>query len=117
MVGLASIPIPVSIPHLTFLLDAHGHQAGGHAAHGPEGNLAYQIEGNVDESKLKVSDSKLDIEDQQHRVLDSALTQIIGVAILEFGVTLHRYVCHVIPLFKRLIRSRKCVDWIDACRR
>ncbi|KAK0239072.1 ZIP-like iron-zinc transporter [Armillaria nabsnona] len=69
--------------------DAHGHEAGGHAAHGPEGNLAYQTEGNVDESKLKISDSKLDVEDQQHRVLDSAMTQIIGVAILEFGVTLH----------------------------
>ncbi|KAK0501466.1 Zinc/iron permease [Armillaria luteobubalina] len=69
--------------------DAHGHEAGGHAAHGPEGNLANQIEGNVDETKLRISDSELDIEDQQHRVLDSAMTQIIGVAILEFGVTLH----------------------------
>ncbi|KAK0189095.1 ZIP-like iron-zinc transporter [Armillaria mellea] len=69
--------------------DAHGHEAGGHAAHGPEGNLANQIEGNMDESKLRISDSDLDIEDQQHRVLDSAMTQIIGVAILEFGVTLH----------------------------
>ncbi|KAK0489107.1 Zinc/iron permease [Armillaria novae-zelandiae] len=69
--------------------DAHGHEAGGHAAHGPEGNLAHQIDGNVDETKLRISDSNLDIEDQQHRVLDSAMTQIIGVAILEFGVTLH----------------------------
>ncbi len=117
MVGRASIPRPVSIPHLAFLLDAHGHEAGGHAAHGPEGHIAHQIEGNVGESKLNRSDSVSDVEDQRHRALDSAMTQIIGVAILEFGVTLHRYVCHVIPLFKRLIRSRKCVDWIDACRR
>ncbi|PBK72519.1 ZIP zinc/iron transport family [Armillaria solidipes] len=69
--------------------DAHGHEAGGHAAHGPEGNLAHQIEGNVGESKLNGSDSESDVEDQRHRVLDSAMTQIIGVAILEFGVTLH----------------------------
>ncbi|KAK0239067.1 ZIP-like iron-zinc transporter [Armillaria nabsnona] len=69
--------------------DAHGHEAGGHAAHGPEGHIAHQIEGNVGESKLKSSDSELDVEDQQHRALDSAMTQIIGVAILEFGVTLH----------------------------
>ncbi|SJL03960.1 related to ZRT2-Zinc transporter II [Armillaria ostoyae] len=69
--------------------DAHGHQAGSYAAHGPEGNLAHQIEGNVDESKLNIIDSELDIEDQRHRALDSAMTQIIGVAILEFGVNLH----------------------------
>ncbi|KAK0446900.1 ZIP zinc transporter-domain-containing protein [Armillaria borealis] len=69
--------------------DAHGHQAGSYAAHGPEGNLAHQIEGNADESKLRISDSELDIEDQRHRALDSAMTQIIGVAILEFGVNLH----------------------------
>ncbi|KAK0446894.1 ZIP-like iron-zinc transporter [Armillaria borealis] len=52
-------------------VDAHGHEAGGHAAHGPEAT------------------ANSTIEDQQHRVLDSAMTQIIGVAILEFGVTLH----------------------------
>ncbi|KAK0239073.1 Zinc/iron permease [Armillaria nabsnona] len=51
--------------------------------------LAHQTEGNVDESKLNTIDSKLDIEDQRHRALDSAMTQIIGVAILEFGVNLH----------------------------
>ncbi|KAK0489108.1 Zinc/iron permease [Armillaria novae-zelandiae] len=61
--------------------DAHGHQVGSYAAHGPEGN--------ADESKLRISDRKLDIEDQRHRALDSAMTQIIGVAILEFGVNLH----------------------------
>ncbi|KAK0189100.1 Zinc/iron permease [Armillaria mellea] len=54
--------------------NAHGHEVGGHAAHGPEGDIAHQIELS---------------NDQQHRVLDSAMTQIIGVAILEFGVTLH----------------------------
>ncbi|KAK0217742.1 Zinc/iron permease [Armillaria fumosa] len=70
--------------------DAHGHLAGGHAAHGPEGDIAHQIElGNVGESKINASDSELDVEDQRHRVLDSAMTQIIGVSILEFGVTLH----------------------------
>ncbi|PBK99637.1 Zip-domain-containing protein [Armillaria gallica] len=69
--------------------DAHGHQAGSYTAHGPEGDLAHQTEGNVDESKLNIINSKLDIEDQRHRALDSAMTQIIGVAILEFGVNLH----------------------------
>ncbi|KAG7443574.1 ZIP-like iron-zinc transporter [Guyanagaster necrorhizus] len=62
--------------------DAHGHLAGSHASHGPEGN--------PDESKSKSSSSEVDVENQHGlRVLDSALTQIIGVAILEFGVTLH----------------------------
>ncbi|KAK0501471.1 Zinc/iron permease [Armillaria luteobubalina] len=70
--------------------DAHGHLAGGHAAHGPEGDIAHHIElGNVSESKISASESDLGVEDQQHRVLNSAMTQIIGVAILEFGVTLH----------------------------
>ncbi|KAK0467205.1 Zinc/iron permease [Desarmillaria tabescens] len=50
--------------------DAHGHLAGSHAAHGPEGNSTSRINMNI-------------------AVLDSALTQIIGVAILEFGVALH----------------------------
>ncbi|KAK0202767.1 ZIP-like iron-zinc transporter [Desarmillaria ectypa] len=62
--------------------DAHGHLAGSHAAHGPEGN--------IDDSKSKLSESDVDVEKQHgHRILDSALTQIIGVAILEFGVALH----------------------------
>ncbi|KAF9031366.1 ZIP-like iron-zinc transporter [Hymenopellis radicata] len=64
--------------------DAHGHVAGGHAAHGPEGN--------TDVDKIKSgTDSSVDIEraSESHYVMDSALTQIIGIAILEFGVVLH----------------------------
>jgi zinc transporter 1/2/3 len=66
-------------------LDAHGHDTGGsHAAHGPEGDL-------VTEKQVPRSG---DLEAMNHLkdVADSASAQIIGIAILEFGVVLHRYV-------------------------
>jgi zinc transporter 1/2/3 len=73
---------------------------GGHAAHGPEGGL-------VNPDSQKPNDAKVSKEDMEslgagktgqnqhdhgNTFSDSALTQIIGVAILEFGVTLHRCV-------------------------
>ncbi|KAI0076574.1 ZIP-like iron-zinc transporter [Panus rudis PR-1116 ss-1] len=70
--------------------DAHGHGIGGHAAHGPEGNegaITY-----LPEEKEKTSD---DIESaHQHKLavqsaMDALATQLIGIAILEFGVVLH----------------------------
>jgi zinc transporter 1/2/3 len=60
------------------LIDAHGHHGGSHAAHGPEGSL---VESAGEREKGNVpgqTDS------------DSAMARIVGVAILEFGVMLHR---------------------------
>lgn len=71
---------------LISFLDAHGHDAGGHAAHGPE-------TASSAEKALALSGSHSDIDaSSAHHVMDSAFTQIIGVAILEFGVALHRFV-------------------------
>ncbi|KAJ6546052.1 ZIP-like iron-zinc transporter [Mycena vulgaris] len=62
--------------------DAHGHRAGAHAAHGPEGAptesppAKYLEDAEEQEMDLSIMD-------------DSAAAQIIGVAILEFGVILH----------------------------
>ncbi|KAJ6565684.1 Zinc/iron permease [Mycena sp. CBHHK59/15] len=59
--------------------DTHGHNAGSHAAHGPEG---------ADSPPTKYVD---DAEEQSTHKLthldDSASAQIIGIAILEFGLT------------------------------
>lgn len=62
-------------------IDPHGHNVGSHVSHGPEGEL-------INEEKTKG-----DVESQNsgnRMYTESAMTQIIGVAILEFGVTLHR---------------------------
>ncbi|KAF9443584.1 ZIP zinc/iron transport family [Macrolepiota fuliginosa MF-IS2] len=85
--------------------DAHGHVHGGHAAHGPEGSLVgTEIQTTKDDAT-----SSTDIEsvgtdgaaaghshdyDHHHQgnaFTDKAITQIIGVAILEFGVALHSF--------------------------
>jgi zinc transporter 1/2/3 len=59
--------------------DAHGHAVDSYAAHGPETNNASDSEkGHLEKT-------------EDHTIADSALAQIIGVAILEFGVLLHRY--------------------------
>ena len=71
---------------LKITTDTHGHGIGSHAAHGPEGKL--------DEAPTKAEvkeESTSDVEDQGNPIIDNnALAQIIGVAILEFGVALHR---------------------------
>lgn len=70
--------------------DAHGHASGSHAAHGPEGRV------DPDIAPAKSDSSHTDVESGHshhgHSLLDTALTQILGIAILEFGVTLHRFV-------------------------
>ena len=76
-------------PSLVYLLllpfpDAHGHSHGSHAAHGPEGMFSAPEAGNH---------AHVEDPEKQAAHLDSAAAQIIGVAILEFGVILHRY-CH-----------------------
>jgi zinc transporter 1/2/3 len=74
---------------LTACLDSHGHGVGAHAAHGPEGivDTAPSKEKTIEES------SKSDIESAVARPRTwgaDTTTQIIGIAILEFGVVLHR---------------------------
>ncbi|KAL6306137.1 ZIP-like iron-zinc transporter [Sparassis latifolia] len=83
--------------------DPHGHNIGAqgaHAAHGPEGIVGGEAissggaEKFVDDESEKDTRTKSsrDVEAQPSSTLsvsDSALAQIIGVAILEFGVLLH----------------------------
>ncbi|KIJ59235.1 hypothetical protein HYDPIDRAFT_170911 [Hydnomerulius pinastri MD-312] len=68
--------------------DAHGHGLGSHAAHGPEGVSPVAVDGDSGSEKTEKTD---DIEAlHKHGIADdSALAQIIGVFILEFGVLLH----------------------------
>jgi hypothetical protein len=64
------------------LVDAHGHGVGSHTAHGPEG---YSPKSDSEKSDLEASQNP---EDFDH----AALAQVLGIAILEFGVVLHRYI-------------------------
>ncbi|KAG6374854.1 Zinc/iron permease [Boletus reticuloceps] len=57
--------------------DVHGYGVGSHAAHGPEGK-----------SEDEKSASDLEASDPGH-FDDSAMAQVLGVFILEFGVLLH----------------------------
>ncbi|KAJ7653132.1 ZIP-like iron-zinc transporter [Mycena polygramma] len=65
--------------------DPHGHHTASHAAHGPEGaqtspKANTDVEGQVNGHHRHAEPTHLD---------DSASAQIIGIAILEFGVLLH----------------------------
>lgn len=71
--------------------DTHGHaheSAGRHGAHGPETSLPPPTNTLANPEKIEVqSDSELG---HSHNVLtDSAMAQILGVMILEFGVVFH----------------------------
>lgn len=71
------------------MYDAHGHASEGHAAHGPE---TPGIEGQGEDTKMEeanVASQSSDDLGGTKAALDSPLTQIVGVAILEFGVVLH----------------------------
>lgn len=82
---------------ITESIDPHGHGIGGHAAHGPES----QAPRNEKEKDIETG-SGTDDHASRHAmgtaahhshgtgIADNAWTQIIGVAILEFGVVLHR---------------------------
>lgn len=68
-------------------LDTHGHQAGaGHAAHGPELNAQPAVDKVTSESHSDVEAAHSVSTPIDHDLL----TQVVGVAILEFGVVLHR---------------------------
>lgn len=81
--------------------DPHGHGLanGAHAAHGPEPRVR---DGRDSDNAIEYDDNEkisADLEKSEARVhehehgpmSDSAIAQIIGVAILEFGVLLHRW--------------------------
>jgi zinc transporter 1/2/3 len=66
--------------------DTHGHGAGGsgrHGAHGPE------MMESKDEENSSVGDGASPPEHHHNHLADSPLAQIVGVAILEFGVIFH----------------------------
>ncbi|KAF8202190.1 ZIP-like iron-zinc transporter [Pholiota molesta] len=70
--------------------DAHGHSLGSHAAHGPEGviNPPTRIESKtLDDAESAGSNPSQ--HEHNHGFEDSMATQMIGIAILEFGVVLH----------------------------
>lgn len=82
-------------------LDAHGHGTAGHAAHGPEAEAKSNIQDldlpaeevrAASHSSHSVNNSDVEKIRAENPVLDSPVTQILGVAILEFGVVLHRSV-------------------------
>ena len=90
-------------------LDAHGHNTGGVVAHGPEGSpepgpaspRSPDVEGMRLEKTDKDSETGHSVnraEDAAHVKImtdESAMAQLIGVGILEFGVILHRSVKNI----------------------
>lgn len=71
--------------------DQHGHTIGGqHAAHGPEDPEAPMPHAPVGKDEASsVSSQNDDLSLPRHSLGTSPATQIIGIAILEFGVILH----------------------------
>lgn len=68
-------------------LDSHGHGVGAHASHGPEAIVdASPKEKEVSSDVESANDSV-----QPRTWSTDTTTQLIGIAILEFGVVLHRY--------------------------
>ena len=65
---------------MTSPIDPHGHDVsnGAHAAHGPEVG-----------SDTKSHDSELEKGTPGRAVLDTAVAQVLGIAILEFGIVFH----------------------------
>ncbi|KAJ7464472.1 ZIP-like iron-zinc transporter [Mycena latifolia] len=67
--------------------DPHGHYTGSHAAHGPEGSQTPPKESS-DVEEQRDSHHHHHHGELSH-IDDSASAQIVGIAILEFGVLLH----------------------------
>jgi len=84
--GCCSLP-ECSGAHRILSIVTHGHQPGGH---GPEGMIV------ASEPQQKKSDVESVGTDHDHHgdegTTTSPIGTILGVAILEFGVVLHRYV-------------------------
>lgn len=66
--------------------DPHGHSFGSHAAHGPEGN---HDEIEVAKPEKVANDIESVSGSEEDKDWSDALGQMIGVAILEFGILLH----------------------------
>ncbi len=87
-----------------FYLDAHGHNEGGLLAHGPEGTPVPtspdrpHIESiHLEKTAEKDSDEEAKPAGTGHPTTitdENVMAQLIGVAVLEFGVILHRYGVH-----------------------
>lgn len=72
------------------ITDPHGHGLNGHAAHGPETSSQKTATGkNVDEKGSDLESAAEEEHAPRTWGKDTA-TQVVGVAILEFGVLLHR---------------------------
>ncbi|KAF9007211.1 ZIP zinc/iron transport family [Cyathus striatus] len=67
--------------------DPHGHGPGqnSHAAHGPEGNISNDPDGKKEKDIEEYSESEV----RASPMTTDALGQVIGIAILEFGIALH----------------------------
>lgn len=85
MVSLIMMQSRISLRYLA--TDVHGHAHGGvHAAHGPESNIGENLKEDTIHEDAKSTASND----------ENAAAQVIGVAILEFGVLLHRLVWSVL---------------------
>ncbi|KAJ6582065.1 ZIP-like iron-zinc transporter [Mycena capillaripes] len=69
--------------------DPHGHYTGSHAAHGPEGTQTPPKENNTDVEAQREGHNHHQHHGELSHLDDSASAQIVGIAILEFGVLLH----------------------------
>ncbi|KAI0033907.1 ZIP zinc/iron transport family [Vararia minispora EC-137] len=68
--------------------DPHGHQAGGaHAAHGPEVAVSSDAEAQAIQKSAELE--SVEYTARQDTLEYSAFAQLIGIAVLEFGVMLH----------------------------
>ncbi|KAF7300914.1 ZIP-like iron-zinc transporter [Mycena kentingensis (nom. inval.)] len=92
------------LKHLGLRHDTHGHFAGGHAAHGPEGSQtppksSSDLESQTESAPATTPASPMHVHGHHNHhdehggggghLGDSAAAQIVGIAILEFGVLLH----------------------------
>lgn len=79
--------------HDVLVVDPHGHalkEAGHHGAHGPEAP-APDTEKSVKDSAASHADLELADHYRVQALYSSSASQIIGVAILEFGVIFHSF--------------------------
>ena len=98
-------------------IDPHGHHVGSYAAHGPEADSEQDpTSGNSSdlEKVTKVSDvghAHHHVDTRKEKSFQNdvdAMAQLIGVAILEFGVVLHRHVFLVFLSYITAPDNRVC---------
>ncbi|KAF5316001.1 hypothetical protein D9619_006333 [Psilocybe cf. subviscida] len=69
--------------------DAHGHNLGAHAAHGPEGTFSAEPSMKRESSASDIEQPAANHHSHDVGLEDNVVTRVIGVGILEFGVVLH----------------------------